>query len=51
MFLCLRYLLDLSKEQEAAFAVKVGEIAKEVGFVQIDDHNNDAYAVFTLQKN
>ncbi|KAI4876443.1 hypothetical protein NFI96_010328 [Prochilodus magdalenae] len=46
-----KYLLDLSKEQEAAFAVKVGEIAKEVGFVQIHDHNNDAYAVFTLQKN
>ncbi|XP_036447377.1 dynein assembly factor 3, axonemal [Colossoma macropomum] len=46
-----KYLLDLSKEQEAAFAGKVGEIAKEVGFVPVQNHNNNAYAVFTLQKN
>ncbi|KAL6489143.1 hypothetical protein MHYP_G00028840 [Metynnis hypsauchen] len=46
-----KYLLDLSKEQEAAFAGKVGEIAKEVGFMPVHNHNSDAYAVFTLQKN
>lgn len=41
--------MDLSKEQEAAFAVKVGEIAKEAGFTPVNDQNNDAYAVFKLQ--
>ncbi|XP_066538492.1 dynein axonemal assembly factor 3 [Hoplias malabaricus] len=43
-----KYLLDLTKEQEAAFEEKVGEIAKEVGFIPVQTHNNDAYAVFSL---
>uniref|UniRef100_W5KXR8 Dynein axonemal assembly factor 3 n=1 Tax=Astyanax mexicanus TaxID=7994 RepID=W5KXR8_ASTMX len=45
-----KYLLDLSKEQEAAFAVKVEQIAKEAGFIPICNQSGDAYAVFTLQK-
>ncbi|KAB5586635.1 hypothetical protein PHYPO_G00003950 [Pangasianodon hypophthalmus] len=45
-----KYLLDLSKEQQAAFATRVSEIAKEVGFVPAHTQDNDAYAVFTLQK-
>ncbi|KAG7335565.1 hypothetical protein KOW79_000258 [Hemibagrus wyckioides] len=45
-----RYLLDLSKEQEASFATRVSEIAKEAGFVPARTEDNDAYAVFTLQK-
>ncbi|KAF4087554.1 hypothetical protein AMELA_G00071920 [Ameiurus melas] len=44
-----KYLLDLSKEQEAAFATRVHEIAKEVGFVPAHTRD-DAYAVFTLEK-
>ncbi|KAK2855426.1 hypothetical protein Q7C36_007295 [Tachysurus vachellii] len=45
-----KYLLDLSKEQESAFATRVNEIAKQVGFVPAHAKDNDAYAVFTLQK-
>ncbi|MCJ8728387.1 hypothetical protein PDJAM_G00004050 [Pangasius djambal] len=45
-----KYLLDLSKEQQAAFATRVSEIAQEVGFVPAHTQDNDAYAVFTLQK-
>ncbi|XP_017347855.1 dynein axonemal assembly factor 3 [Ictalurus punctatus] len=45
-----KYLLDLSKEQEAAFETRVSEIAKQMGFVPAHTRDNDAYAVFTLQK-
>ncbi|XP_027016812.2 dynein axonemal assembly factor 3 [Tachysurus fulvidraco] len=45
-----KYLLDLSKEQESAFATRVSEIAKQLGFVPAHAKDNDAYAVFTLQK-
>ncbi|KAF7708037.1 dynein axonemal assembly factor 3-like [Silurus meridionalis] len=45
-----RYLLDLSKEQEASFATKVSEIAKEAGFVAAHTRDDTAYAVFTLQQ-
>ncbi|XP_072536234.1 dynein axonemal assembly factor 3-like isoform X2 [Salminus brasiliensis] len=46
-----KYLLDLSKEQEGAFAVKVVEIAKGAGFMPVLNQNDAAYAAFTLQKN
>ncbi|XP_062848763.1 dynein axonemal assembly factor 3-like isoform X2 [Trichomycterus rosablanca] len=44
-----KYLLDLSKEQEANFAARVVEIAREAGFKPAYDQDKDAYAVFTLQ--
>ncbi|XP_076826599.1 dynein axonemal assembly factor 3 [Brachyhypopomus gauderio] len=45
-----RYLLDLSKEHEAAFAARVGEIAKDAGFVSAPDSSDNSYAVFTLHQ-
>ncbi|KAM9488938.1 dynein axonemal assembly factor 3 [Clarias gariepinus] len=45
-----KYLLDLSKEQEAAFATRVSEMATEAGFVPVHTQDDDAYAVFSLQK-
>ncbi|XP_026875498.2 dynein assembly factor 3, axonemal [Electrophorus electricus] len=44
-----KYLLDLSKEQEAAFTARVGEIAKDLGFISARDSSDNSYAVFTLQ--
>ncbi|XP_060777097.1 dynein axonemal assembly factor 3-like [Neoarius graeffei] len=45
-----KYLLDLSKEQEAGFATRVSEIAREAGFVPAHAEDDETYAVFTLQK-
>ncbi|KAJ7984564.1 hypothetical protein DPEC_G00356100 [Dallia pectoralis] len=43
-----KYLLDLTKDQEAGFAQKVGDIAKEAGF-EPSQKESDIYATFTLQ--
>ncbi|KAL0984385.1 hypothetical protein UPYG_G00140770 [Umbra pygmaea] len=44
-----KYLLDLTKEQEAGFTEKVCDIAKEAGF-ESSQEKSDVYATFTLQK-
>ncbi|XP_028825780.1 dynein assembly factor 3, axonemal isoform X2 [Denticeps clupeoides] len=45
-----KYLLDLSKEQEAGFAERVTEIAKEAGFILAQEDQNNVHAIFNLQK-
>ncbi|XP_010902966.1 dynein assembly factor 3, axonemal [Esox lucius] len=44
-----KYLLDLTKEQEAGFAEKVCDIVKEAGF-EPSLEDSDVCATFTLQK-
>lgn len=48
--ICLRYLLDLTKEQEVGFAEKVGDVAKEAGFEPSQEEKRDVYATFALQE-
>ncbi|XP_056152609.1 dynein axonemal assembly factor 3-like isoform X2 [Lampris incognitus] len=46
-----KYLLDLTKEQEAGFAEKVVDMAREVGFEPWREENSDdCHAVFTLPR-
>lgn len=46
-YVCLRYILDLNKEQEACFAKKVEDIALEAGFEPWHEGtSNDVHAVF-----
>lgn len=51
VIVCLRYILDLSKEQEAGFAKKVVSIAHEAEFEPWHEGKSDGvHAVFVAQK-
>ncbi|XP_031417297.1 dynein axonemal assembly factor 3 [Clupea harengus] len=45
-----KYLLDLSKEQEAGFTEKVNKISLAAGFSPAQEDSSDVHAVFTLQE-
>ncbi|XP_041938527.1 dynein assembly factor 3, axonemal-like [Alosa sapidissima] len=45
-----KYLLDLSKEQEAGFTQKIKEITLTAGFSPTLESTSDVHAVFTLQQ-
>lgn len=51
VIVCLRYILDLNKEQEADFAKKVTSMALEAGFEQWHEgKSDDVHAVFIPRK-
>ena len=51
VIVCLRYILDLNKEQEAGFAKKAGSIALEAGFEPWHGaKSDDVHAIFIPQK-
>lgn len=50
-FVCLRYILDLNKEQEEGFVEKVVSIALEAEFEPWKEGRSDgAHAVFVAKK-
>ncbi|XP_076008062.1 dynein axonemal assembly factor 3 [Genypterus blacodes] len=46
-----KFLLDLNRDQEGVFASKVGDVAREAGFVPCHEaKSDDAHAVFMLRE-
>lgn len=51
IFVCVRYILDLNKEQEAGFEKKVAGLALEAGFEPWHEGGSgDVHSVFVQQK-